>query len=531
MLETISSLFDSADLSPHGLCLVWRPELIGLHVVSDAVTGLAYYSIPLALVTFVHCRRDLAFSWMFGLFAVFILACGTTHFFSIWTLWQPDYGAQGVVKAATAIVSILTAIMLWPLLPKAVALPSPTQLAILNAALQREIAERREAETRLRASEARYAGFFNNLAEGLFISAVDADGHLILEAINGNLATATGLDPVRSVGRLVDEVLPQAVVAEIAQCYRSGLSTGEPIEYEDTVELPTGVHTWHTVLVPLRGDDGRVVQLLGSIRDITERQRLQVELVQASKLATLGTLSAGMAHELSQPLNIIRLWIDEAAARLREAPLEPGHAAPLEQTFALIAEQTVRMRSIIDHMRVFTRREGGAAQDFEIVGSVRTAVEMTRRQYVTEGIAVEFDGAPGQGWAHGQPLHLEQVVLNLLSNARDAIVERRSEQPDWPGHIQVTVSAGAYAEEVAVVVTDTGGGLPPATLPHLFDPFFTTKAPGRGCGLGLWISHGLVAAMGGSLHADNVTQGGLSGARLTVRLPTVPARNQRRDAR
>ena len=144
----------------------------------------------------------------------------------------------------------------------------------------------------------------------------------------------------------------------------------------------------------LRGDDGRVVQLLGSIRDITERQRLQVELVQASKLATLGTLSAGMAVELIQPLNIIRLWIDEAA-RLREAPLEPGHAAPLEQTFALIAEQTVRMRSIIDHMRVFTRREG-AAQDFEIVGSVRTAVEMTRRQYVKEDIAVEFDGALGQ---------------------------------------------------------------------------------------------------------------------------------------
>ena len=71
-METISSLFDSADLSPHGLCLVWRPELIGLHVVSDAVTGLAYYSIPLALVAFVRWRRDLVFGWMFGLFAVFI---------------------------------------------------------------------------------------------------------------------------------------------------------------------------------------------------------------------------------------------------------------------------------------------------------------------------------------------------------------------------------------------------------------------------------------------------------------------------
>jgi PAS domain S-box-containing protein len=536
MLETISSLFDPADLSPHGLCLVWRPELIGLHVISDAVTGLAYYSIPLALVAFVRWRRDLVFGWMFGLFAVFILACGTTHFFSIWTLWHPDYGTQGVVKAATAMVSILTAIMLWPLLPKAVALPSPTQLAILNVTLQREIAERCEAEKRLRASEARYAGFFNNLAEGLFISAVDADGHLILEAINRNLATAAGLDPARSIGHPVDEVLPQAVAAKIGQCYRSDLGIGGPLEFEDTVELATGVHTWHTVLVPLRDEDGRVVQLLGSIRDITERQRLQIELVQASKLATLGTLTAGMAHELSQPLNIIRLWIDEAAARLREAPLESGHAAPIEQTFALIVEQTVRMRSIIDHMRVFTRREGDAAQDFDIVGSIRMAVEMTRRQYVKEDIAVEFNGAPGEAWAHGQPVHLEQVVLNLLANAHDAIVARRSDRPDWPGHIQITVSqitvsqitvSTSARQEVAVVVTDTGGGIPPAALPHLFDPFFTTKAPGQGCGLGLWISHGLIAAMGGHLHADNVTQGGLSGARFTMKLPTVPARKQR----
>src|SRR3954464_9572799 len=170
MLETISSFFDSADLSPHGLCLVWRPELIGLHVGSDAVTGLAYYSIPLALVTFVRCRRDLAFSWMFGLFAVFILACGTTHFFSIWTLWQPDYGAQGVVKAVTAMVSILTAIMLWPLLPRAVARPSPAHPPLPNAPLRAEIADRREAETGVRPSGARCAGFFNNLAQGLFIS-------------------------------------------------------------------------------------------------------------------------------------------------------------------------------------------------------------------------------------------------------------------------------------------------------------------------------------------------------------------------
>src|SRR3954468_12975832 len=125
MLGFLSNVFQKADLSPHGFCLLWQPELIWLHVGSDAVIGAAYYSIPLALTAFLRRRHDLAFGWMFGLFAAFILACGTTHFFSIWTLWAPDYALEGVVKAATATVSLITAVLLWPLLPRALALPSP----------------------------------------------------------------------------------------------------------------------------------------------------------------------------------------------------------------------------------------------------------------------------------------------------------------------------------------------------------------------------------------------------------------------
>src|SRR5919106_313103 len=102
MLEGLRALLNSADLAPHGMCLLWRPELI----------------------------------W---LFAFFILACGTTHFLNIWTLWNPDYGTEGLVKGLTALASIMTAIALWPLLPRALALPSPVQLARLNAELQTEV--------------------------------------------------------------------------------------------------------------------------------------------------------------------------------------------------------------------------------------------------------------------------------------------------------------------------------------------------------------------------------------------------------
>ena len=138
----LQKLFDSADLTPHGFCLLWRPELLWLQVVPDALIGISYYSIPLALAYFVSKRRDIAFGWIFWMFAAFILGCGTTHFVEIWTLWQPAYALQGLVKVATAAISVATAILLWPLLPRVLALPSPVALRQANEALSIEIEER-----------------------------------------------------------------------------------------------------------------------------------------------------------------------------------------------------------------------------------------------------------------------------------------------------------------------------------------------------------------------------------------------------
>jgi signal transduction histidine kinase len=145
MWSFLASILNADTLSPHGICLLWRPELIWLHIVSDAVIGLAYFSIPLALGAFVSKRTDIAFGWVFWAFALFILGCGATHFFSIWTLYVPDYGVEGLVKVFTAVVSLATAIGLWPLLPKALAIPSPEQLRRANEALRAGIAERDQA--------------------------------------------------------------------------------------------------------------------------------------------------------------------------------------------------------------------------------------------------------------------------------------------------------------------------------------------------------------------------------------------------
>jgi two-component sensor histidine kinase len=150
MLHHLADLLSSEEFMPHGMCFLWRPELIRLHAVADGLIALAYYSIPFALLYFVLRRRDLAFPGVFLLFGAFILACGTTHLLGIWTLWNPAYWLDGGVKLATAAVSVLSAVVVWRVMPAALALPSNGQLEVANRALARQIEERSRAEESVR---------------------------------------------------------------------------------------------------------------------------------------------------------------------------------------------------------------------------------------------------------------------------------------------------------------------------------------------------------------------------------------------
>jgi signal transduction histidine kinase len=137
-------------LLPHGYCFSWDPGILWLLVISDSLIALAYFSIPVALWVFVQRRADLQFKWIFLMFGMFIMACGITHVMDVWTIWQPDYWLDGAIRAYTAIVSIATAALLWPLLPRALALPSPGELERINTELQAEVAMRTAAEQELR---------------------------------------------------------------------------------------------------------------------------------------------------------------------------------------------------------------------------------------------------------------------------------------------------------------------------------------------------------------------------------------------
>ncbi len=149
MLNFFSSLFGT-DFMPHGMCYLWRPAMLRLHAISDAMIAAAYFIIPVLLVRLVRKRKYLNFGWMFWMFAAFILLCGTTHVLNIVTIWEPVYRFDGLVKLATGIVSLVTAVALFRMVPLILSLPLPQEMAAVNRALAQQIAINRKSEERLR---------------------------------------------------------------------------------------------------------------------------------------------------------------------------------------------------------------------------------------------------------------------------------------------------------------------------------------------------------------------------------------------
>ena len=267
-----------------------------------------------------------------------------------------------------------------------------------------------------------------------------------------------------------------------------------------------------------RLQDGRALQRMA---ETVETQRSRA--LQADRLQALGELATGIAHEVNQPLNGIRAFAE--GARLAPTMGWMPSAEEMMQAFGDIIEQVDKITAIMDHVRGFAHsEEGQEAVTFALTEPVDGALKLVGAQIRGHGIAVHQEHGSELAVCRGWPNAIEQVVLNLLANARDALDDRRERQqagdatvpPDWQPCI--TVTAASADDQVRLSVTDNGGGMTPVVAQRAFEPFYTTKPVGKGTGLGLAIVRAICARHGGTIELENRPEEGVT---FTVVLPVA----------
>jgi signal transduction histidine kinase/CheY-like chemotaxis protein len=391
MVEFFRHLF-SNDFMPHGMCYLWNPAVLWLNVISDYVIAAAYYAIPFLLFYFVKRRRDLAFNWIFVAFGMFILACGSTHLMAGITVWNPLYRLDGVIKAVTALASVTTFVMLIPMMPTLISVPSPSELARVNKVLAKEIEDRRQAEAEV---------------------------------------------------RKMNE------------------------ELENRVLLRTA-----------------------------ERRNLEEQLIQSQKMEAIGRLAGGVAHDFNNLLTVILGYNDMLREQVKEDPVAVEYN---EEVF----RASQRASALTNQLLAFSRRQVAVPRVVDLNLLVQQIDKMLRR-IIGEDIqpAVKLD--PALRPVKVDPSHMDQVIMNIAVNARDAMpaggkltVETSNVQltEEYAGQ-HIGLGPGAY---VLLAISDTGTGMDAATKSRIFEPFFTTKEKGKGTGLGLAIVYGIVKQNGGDI--------------------------------
>ncbi|HEY3070828.1 MAG TPA: ATP-binding protein [Gaiellaceae bacterium] len=271
----------------------------------------------------------------------------------------------------------------------------------------------------------------------------------------------------------------------------------------------------HESNLRLEGSRKAMIHIMGDLRETTaemerrehELRQKQEQLVQAGKLATLGELTTGVAHELNNPLNNIGLFVGNIIDRIRVGEQDMER---IEEDLEQVVEQVQKATEIITHLRTFGRAAPVTLEPVAIQDVIHRALSLVQEQLRLRLINVHLDLLPQSPVVLGSAIQLEQVFINLLANARDALEEAEERGI----HISCR-EAGGFAR---VVFRDTGPGIPPGLDQRIFDPFFTTKEVGSGTGLGLSITYGILQEHEGAI---SVTSPPGAGASFTVDLPLL----------
>lgn len=357
-------------------------------------------------------------------------------------------------------------------------------IAIENARLYSSLEQKATQIERLKE-------FHENIIDSLSIGVLTVDLDDRIESWNPQMERLLGISREETVGCFVGDILPPDLLAEIAS----------RANHEQVISIYKfrirGRHNQETVVnvsfAPLVGKSGAHNGRLILLDDITQRIRMEEQMVQNEKLTSLGLLAAGVAHEVNTPLAVISNYIQMLSKQM------PGED-PRQKTIEKIVKQTFRASEIVNNLLNFSRTGAAEFSEVDLNSVLDETLSLVQHPFRTARVNVIRNFAESLPLMLGSTTRLQQVFLNLLMNARDAM----------PSGGMIELRTYAQNGSVEVEITDTGIGIRPENLHRIFDPFFTTKSSGRGTGLGLSVSYGIVKEHGGKVEVRSTMEKGTS---------------------
>ena len=465
---------------PHGFGSLGDTGLLRLHLVSESLIALACFPISVALLRIVRSRRGFRYNVALFCLAASILACGLTYGMEVLTQWRPLFWVSVAIEAAAAIALIAVLVVLLRITPNILAVPH-------------------------KLADSRFRELIEDAPDAIL--QVDERGTIVIA--NRTAERIFGYSRVELLGSNVDQLVPQPSRAAHAQQRAGFLRSGVPMSMEkrvgdlyarrkDGTEFPAEIG-----LSPVKTEAGFFVTAV--VRDVTGRKSLERELQQerdlrGQRVEVLARLAADLAHEIKNPLAIIHARASDLAELTAQGL--PLPALTVEQTCDSILKTTERAIRVIRGVQALAH-EGShdPMQPVDIHGLIDQAVELLQTRFATHGIALETVVPAGLPMLQCREVQIEQVLVNLLNNAFDAIDGYPLSRP-W---VQVRVSmqpasdAVGGAAAVHIDVLDGGPGVSPQDRGHLMQTFFTTKPRGAGMGIGLSVSRSIAQDHGGTL--------------------------------
>lgn len=526
----LRNLLSSAYL-PHAYCYLSSKGLMWTHVIADGLIGFAYLSISGSLAYLIYRRRrEFPFHGLLIAFAVFIVACASSHLVEAVTVWLPVYVLSATIKVVTAVASLTTAAMLPLAIPQIVSVVQKARaseerrvlleqtLVERNAAqaaleesntlldhkvkqrtaqisrakeeLETEIAERQRSWERLRQSEEKFIKVFRNNPLPMTLS-TELDGRYV--DVNDAFLELMGRDRASVVGRTAIEtgfwVDPQQRVAMLKRLKQEGRVLGLPVRVTGRAAEVRDVVIW-AEQIEIQGESC----VLTIAQDTTETKRLQAQFQQAQKMEAVGRLAGGVAHDFNNILGIITGYSELSQEKI-------DSQLPVAKNLEQIKLAANRAANLTRQLLAFSRQQVVAPRVLDLNMVVNDVSKMLAR-VVGEDISLVFQPSSPLWSIKVDVGQIEQVLLNLVVNARDAMPDTgtitiatanvdldenyvREHEPVIPG------------EYVMLSVWDTGSGMDEVTRARIFEPFFTTKEAGKGTGLGLASVYGIVKQSNG----------------------------------